>query len=214
MNDNFPGGGAALPSLPHTGDTVLPVPPGKIASVVTHLEMRARPAPLREKPEAGLALRRVQKPDLAWYRALFRRVGEDWLWFSRLAMDDARLAAIVHHPAVEIYALRRGGRDEGLLELDFRFDPDVELAFFGVAPGLIGSGAGRYLINRANDLVWPRAPRRFTVHTCTHDHPAALPFYLRAGFVAVGRDLEMVDDPRLSGLLARSAAPGVPVIAL
>ena len=34
-------------------------------------------------------LRRVETPALDWYRDLFRRVGEDWLWISRARMPDA-----------------------------------------------------------------------------------------------------------------------------
>jgi hypothetical protein len=50
------------------------VPAGKIAAVVTSLEMTARP-PARDEPEnRGWSLRRVPDPDLDWYRDLFRRV--------------------------------------------------------------------------------------------------------------------------------------------
>ena len=35
-------------------------------------------------------------------------------------MSDTELAAIIHDPRIEIYALVVDGRDEGLLELDFR----------------------------------------------------------------------------------------------
>ena len=51
------------------------VPAGKIAAVVTHLEMTARPAP-RPDPAGAWTLRRVDAPALDWYRDLYRRVGE------------------------------------------------------------------------------------------------------------------------------------------
>jgi hypothetical protein len=41
---------------------------------------------------------------------------------------------------------------------------------------------GRYFLQRAIDKAWSYAPRRFWLHTCTKDHPAALPNYLKAGF--------------------------------
>ena len=107
-------------------------------------------------------------PGLDWFRDLYRRVGEEWLWFSRLQMSDAELAAIIHSPLVEVYALVQDGRDEGLLELDFREPGQCELAFFGVTSKLIGSGAGRWLINRALELAWSRQVARVWVHTCTH----------------------------------------------
>jgi GNAT superfamily N-acetyltransferase len=189
-----------------------PVAPGRIATVVTHLEMRARGQLRPERSSESYALRRVPKPELSWYRDLYRRVGENWLWFSRLVTDDAGLAAIVHDPAVEVHALRFRSRDEGLLEIDLRRFPEVEISFLGVVPNLLGKGAGRYLINRAIENVWGRGPSRLTVHTCTLDHPRALEFYLRSGFTPYARSVEIADDPRVGGLLPHTAAPHVPMI--
>ena len=187
------------------------IPAGKIAAVVTHLEMTARPA-LRPDPPGAWTLRKVETPGLDWFRDLYRRVGEEWLWFSRLQMPDADLAAIIHAPLVEVYALMRDGRDEGLLELDFREAGQCELAFFGVTANLIGSGAGSWLMNRALELIWSRQVARVWVHTCTLDHPSASVFYQRAGFRPFRRQVEIADDPRLDGTLPRSAARHVPII--
>jgi hypothetical protein len=124
------------------------VPAGKVAAVVTHLEMTARPAPVAD-PAGAWGMRKVDTPDLDWFRDLYRRVGEQWLWFSRARLTDAELAAIVQSPLVEIYALVWDGRDEGLLELDFREPGQCEIVSFGVTAPLVGSGAGRWLMNRA-----------------------------------------------------------------
>jgi GNAT superfamily N-acetyltransferase len=187
------------------------IPAGKIAAIVTHLEMTVRPAS-RPDPAGAWSLRRVETPPLDWFRDLYRRVGEEWLWFSRIRMPDAELAAIIQAPLVEVYALEHEGRDEGLLELDFRQAGQGELAFFGVTEKLIGSGAGRWLMNRALELVWSRPVGRVWVHTCTLDHPAALAFYQRSGFRAFRRQIEVADDPRLDGSAPRAVARHVPVI--
>jgi len=199
-------------TIPLALDGYTPIPAGKLASIVTYLEMHAPPAPLREPTDASFALRTVPKPDLDWYRDLFRRIGEDYLWLSRLTMDDAALAAILHDPDVAVYALEYEGRDEGLLELDFRDAPTAELGFLGVTAELVGSGAGRFLMNRAMEHAWARAPRRVMVHTCTFDHPGALSFYMRAGFKPYARAIEVMDDPRLEGTIGRGRAPQVPMI--
>jgi GNAT superfamily N-acetyltransferase len=188
------------------------LPPGKIAAVVTSLEMFARP-PLR--PEAaGTAwrLRHVDEPDIAWYRDLYRRIGGNWLWFSRLRLSDAALAALIRHPAVTVDTLLLKGRDEGLIELDFREQDTCELRMFGVTQNLIGTSAGRWLMNRAIELAWTRPIRRFWVHTCTFDHPAALAFYVRSGFAPFRRQIEIADDPRLDGTLPHESAPHVPIV--
>jgi GNAT superfamily N-acetyltransferase len=192
-------------------DGYFDVPRGKIAAVVTHLEMTERPA-LPRDPQGAWSLRRVEAPELDWSRNLYCRVGEEWLWFSRLRMTDAELAAMVQSPLFEIHALALNGRDEGLLELDFRHAGQCELVSFGVTSKLIGSGAGRWLMNRALELTWSRPVTRVWVHTCTLDHPSALAFYQRSGFRPFRRQVEISDDPRLDGTVPRDAARHVPII--
>ena len=87
-----------------------------------------------------------------------------------------------------------------------------ELRMFGVTAQLIGTGAGRFLMNRALERAWSEPIRRFWVHTCTFDHQAALAFYVRSGFRPYRQQIEYADDPRLLGLLPRGAAPHVPII--
>jgi GNAT superfamily N-acetyltransferase len=189
------------------------VPSGKLAAVVTSLEMLEKPLPRPDPPaEAGFGLKRIERPDLVWFRALFRRVGEHYLWFSRLRMSDEKLSAELNDPAMETYALTRDGADLGLLQLDFRQPDEAELGFFGVADELVGTGAGRWLMNRALERAWSQPIGRFWVHTCTLDHPAALSFYVRSGFTPFRRQIEVADDPRLLGFLPRSAAPQIPIL--
>ncbi|MBR0708155.1 GNAT family N-acetyltransferase [Bradyrhizobium liaoningense] len=187
------------------------VPAGKIAAVVTHLEMTARPAH-RADPPGNWSLRKLDPPAPVWYRDLYRRVGEDWLWFSRARMTDTELAAIIHAPGIEIYALAVDGRDEGLLELDFREPGQCELVYFGVTAKLIGTGAARFLMNRALEIAWSRDLCRVWVHTCTFDHPSAVAFYQRSGFRPFRRQIEIADDPRLDGAAPHDVARHVPII--
>jgi GNAT superfamily N-acetyltransferase len=187
------------------------VPAGKIAAVVTHLEMTAKPAP-RPDPAGAWSLRRVEMPPLDWFRDVYLRVGEEWLWFSRIRMPDTELAARLHSRQLEVYALVDGGRDEGLLELDFREPGHCEIGMFGVTAKLVGTGAGRWLMNRALEIAWSRPVTRVWLHTCTFDHPAALTFYQRSGFRPFRRQVEVADDPRLDGTAPRDVARHVPVI--
>ena len=190
-----------------------PVPPDEVATVVTTLEMRERP-PLRPMPDSRLRLVDWPRPDLRNYRALFRRVGSPWLWYSRLAMDDARLAAIVHDPAVTVHAaVDPAGVEVGMLELDYRHAGVCELSYVGFVPELAGQGHGRWLMAHALTRAWRPGVARVWVHTCTLDHPRALPFYRAAGFVAVKRTVETFPDPRIAGLLPEDAAPQIPQLA-
>jgi GNAT superfamily N-acetyltransferase len=127
-------------------------------------------------------------------------------------MSAEALAAVIRHPAVELYALAADQSDEGLIELDFRELGVCELAMFGVTPKLIGNGAGSWLMNRAIEAAWSQPICRFWVRTCTFDHSSALGFYLRSGFIPFRRQIEIADDPRPDGTLSRKEAPHVPII--
>lgn len=187
-----------------------PLPDGELAAVVTHLEMRAPPA--EPVPPASLRLSRVARPTPEHYRAIFRKVGAPWLWFSRLVMDDATLDAIIANPAVELYEVTAVEAVVGMLELDFRQAGECELAFVGLVPELPGQGHGRWLLAEALRLAWRDGIARVHVHTCSLDHPAALRAYLRAGFTPFKREIERFPDPRLTGILPIDCAPQVPVL--
>jgi GNAT superfamily N-acetyltransferase len=193
------------------------VPDGKLAVIVTYLEMHDRAATREVSLPEGITFRQI-KPDLAWYRDVFTRVGaQDWLWYGRLNIADTALQAILDDPEVEFFTLSKDGTDEALLELDFRQGGACELAYFGLTAELIGAGAGRYLMNQAIARAWDntahqRAVSRFHVHTCTHDSPQALPFYIRSGFAPYKRAVDIDDDPRLTGVLPATAAAWIPAI--
>jgi len=188
-----------------------PLLDSELAAVVTYLEMRAQPA--LEVPASTLDLQRIENPTADRYRDLFRLVGAPWLWFSRLALDDEALAAIVRDPRVELYAVVDGnGRDAGMLELDFREPGQCELAFVGLVPELSGLGHGRWLLAEAVSRAWREGVTRVHVHTCSLDHPAALGAYRRAGFTPYKRAVERFPDPRLLGILPKDCAPQVPLL--
>ena len=192
--------------------SLTPVPAGQIATIVTSLEMLAPPKP-RPIPPSPLQVTRWPSPAPGKYRALFRRVGEPWLWFSRLVMSDAELGAIIGDPAIEIYAVTdTSGIEVGMLELDFRGRDAVEISFFGLVPELTGKGHGRWLMARALMLAWRKGIGRVWVHTCTIDHSSALAFYRAQGFTPFAVAIETFADPRLAGIYKREAAPHVPLL--
>lgn len=190
-----------------------PIPDDQVATIVTTLEMTAKP-PLRPLPPSPLRLVRWDSPETERYRALFRRVGTPWLWFSRLVMDDAALLAIIHAPGVQVFAaVDRAGIEVGMLELDFRHAGACEVSYFGLVPELAGRGIGRWLMAEALARAWLPGVVKVWLHTCTLDHPRALGFYRAQGFVPVKRTVETFADPRAAGILPDDAAPQVPLLA-
>lgn len=198
------------------------VAPGDLAAVVTALEMRACPEALRRpgiEPDVPLQLVRWEQCAPERYRMLYRRIGAPWIWWSRLMLDDAALSAIIHDPAVELYAVTDRARVEiGMLELDFRVSGACEIAFFGFVAKATGHGFGTWLMRRALQRAWfGRAGdgpvvERVWVHTCTLDAPRAVGFYTAQGFVAYARFVEVFRDPRAAGLLSPDLAPLHPLL--
>jgi GNAT superfamily N-acetyltransferase len=192
---------------------LIPVPAGELAAVVTTLEMRRRP-PLRPLPPSPFRLNHWRAPTLDHYRALFRRVGARWLWYSRLAFDDAALGAIITDPQVSVFAATdAAGIEIGMVELDHRAPTSCAIAYFALVPELAGHGHGRWLMAETLARAWQPGVERVWVNTCTLDHPRALGFYQAQGFAAVSRAIETFPDPRRLGLLPADAAPRVPYLA-
>ncbi len=190
--------------------SIVPVPDGQLAAVVTYLEMNSRPEVA--VPAATLRLEPIV-PSPAAYRTLFARIGAPWLWFSRLVMPDAGLAAIVDDQRLSLFEVRDGESVVGMLELDAREEGACELAFVGLVAEFTGRGHGRWLLAEAISRAWAiDGVKRIHVHTCTLDHPAALGAYRRAGFVAVARRIETFIDPRLAGVFPRDTAPQVALL--
>lgn len=190
--------------------TMIPVAAGHVATIVTSLQILAPPrasAPVR----SALRLERWAAPvDRERYRALFRQIGAPWLWRGRLILNDAELAAILDSQTTEVHvAARRDGVAVGLLELDFAVPGEVEIAYFGLVPGMTGHGHGGWLMAHAMRLGWRAGITRMWVHTCDLDHPGALGFYQRQGFVAFERGVEIYEDPRAAGLYPAETAPQI-----
>jgi GNAT superfamily N-acetyltransferase len=176
-----------------------------LEDTLTYLEMRERPAlPRAPAPPVKLALIRAEDCPVSFYRYLYATVGTPWVWYVRRSWDDARLAAELAKPTTEIFVLYVGGVPAGYFELADDLPGETELRYFGLAPLFIGRRLGPYLLQAAIDRAWSRPIRRFWVHTCTYDHPAALPLYQRLGFVVYAREKASFEDPRLRGLLPRS----------
>lgn len=191
---------------------LIPVRDTDVATVVTTLEMTQRP-PLRPIPAAPLRLVQWHQPDADKYRALFRRVGAPWLWFSRLVIDDAALLRIIHDPAIAVFAaVDSNGIEVGLVELDFRSRGACEISYFALIPELAGRGLGRWMMAEALTRGWAKGIKRVWLHTCSLDHPSALAFYRKQGFVPVRRTVETFADPRLTGHLPPESAPHVPLL--
>jgi GNAT superfamily N-acetyltransferase len=141
------------------------------------------PPPPDPALRTGLSVMHAQKPTVGYYRFLYNAVGGDYHWLSRQKLSDSELAIILSDPRDEVHVLYVDGTPAGFAELDRRNLGEIELVQFGLMREFIGLGLGKYFLQWTIDRAWSYQPRRFWLHTCTLDHAAALPNYLKAGFV-------------------------------
>jgi len=157
---------------------------------VYYLELLAPSHRSVPPPRDGLKVLHVQAPSVPYYRSLYNAVGKDYYWLSRRKMSDEALAAIISDPRDELHVLHINGTPAGFAELDRREPNEIELVQFGLMSDFIGQGLGKWFLQWTIDKAWSYEPKRFWLHTCTLDHPAALPNYTKAGFVLFKQEVK------------------------
>lgn len=184
-----------------------------IANAVTWLARRDAPVSEAVWP-AGIVLRRLNGADVALYRETFRRIGTPWLWSAGARLSDDATRALIDDPAVDVFLLMQDDVGLGLLVLEQAHDAAVgiEVVYFGLDASAQGRGLGARLLQVAFNRAAERGVRRLWLHTCTFDDPRALGFYRRMGFHVTAQGYELMEDPRMTGLLPKDAAPHVPMV--
>lgn len=168
--------------------------PKRIPTVVTFLEMTARPATLPPPhPSGKIALLRAENPPVHFYRYLYDTIGRAHYWVDRKKLDDPSLEALLKDPAVHLYVLYAEGCPAGMAELDFRNPAAAQLAYFGLIPEFIGRRLSHYFLYQCVLNAWAEPIQKLRVNTCTLDHPRALPLYQRVGFVPYTREERYIE---------------------
>ena len=161
----------------------------------TYLELR-RPGDFRPATGgADLAAALVPEPTPALYRHLYRTVGEAYHWRDRWDWTDDEIRTHLAHPEITLYVARGGGTVHGWYELRrVPGDGSVEIAYLGLLPASVGGGLGKQLLSCAVRDAWAHGASRVWVHTCTLDHPHALPNYRARGFTEYRTETYEVSD--------------------
>jgi GNAT superfamily N-acetyltransferase len=142
----------------------------------------------------GVTLEQVPHPPPQLYRECYRTVGEAYHWRDRWDWTDAEITAHLAQPEIMLYVASRGTALAGWYEL--RRVPEegsVEIAYFGIVPSEFGRGLGKHLLSCAVRDAWALAPKRVWLHTCTLDHPKAVPNYKARGFTPYRTETYEVD---------------------
>lgn len=173
----------------------------RIGVDVTFLCMDRPPPGIPPALPPGYSIHQTFRPGVAWYRALYDAVGQDYCWWLRRVMPDAELARLLCGPGIAVHVLYDGSEPAGFCELDSRYAPDVNIAYFGLLPAWIGRGVGQAFLHSMVARAWGLRPAVLRVNTCSADHPRALPNYLRAGFRKVRTLHEVWTIPHALGLV-------------
>ena len=160
----------------------------------TYLEMRS-PGDLRPAatPSPEPRIERVNDCSVDLFRYLYREVGRAYSWTDRLSWSDETIREYLATPGVSIWLMSWEEAAAGYFELRKHEHGGVEIAYFGLLPDFIGRGWGKYLLTRAVQSAWGLGTDRVWLHTCTLDHPSALPNYLKRGFRPVREQVYSVE---------------------
>jgi GNAT superfamily N-acetyltransferase len=151
--------------------------------VTYHLDM-THPSQLvpARKPHPPFSLVRVEMPCPPLNRFLYTAVGGDWYWLDRLGWSYAQWQSYLEREGVEAWVASVLGTPAGYFELDTQAGGDIEIAYFGLLPQFICHGLGGALLTATVERAWAIGARRVWLHTCSLDHPHALPGYQARGF--------------------------------
>jgi len=144
-----------------------------------------------------LRVEHVPHPSPALYRQCYRTVGAEHGWRDRWDWSDEEIRVHLADPGITFHVATRAGAPLGYYELRRVTDDDsVEIAYFGLVPEALGRGLGKHLLSCAVRDAWALRPppTRVWLHTCTLDHPHALPNYAARGFVPYKTEQYEVDS--------------------
>lgn len=162
----------------------------------TYLELRARDQ-FRSgggSPD-GVRLERVVNCPVSFYRFLYAAVGGPYHWIDRLVWNHDQVRSHLARNDVSVWVLYEGGAPAGYFELVTGAEGSTEIAYFGLLQEFHGRGLGKHLLTLAVETAWSGGAARVWLHTCTLDGPAALPNYLRRGFVKFKEEKYTADLP-------------------
>lgn len=129
-----------------------------------------------------ITFRKIGYDETILARDLYWSVGREWYWADRHDWSLSQWKDRIYKLNVSLWVMYKDNEPAGYYELELQQNDDVEVSYFGLLPGAVGQGFGKYMLVDAfrrsfNDLE----ASRIWLHTCTLDHPRALSNYQSRG---------------------------------
>jgi len=122
------------------------------------------------------------------YRKYYYGVGEKHFWLDRMVMSDEELFDKINAVNVDIFIFKVNNEAAGYIEF-VKEEKYAEILYFGLLPGFIGKGLGKYFLQWVIAKAWSYKPEWIQLNTCTLDHPNALGTYKKAGFTEIKTEI-------------------------
>ena len=155
-------------------------------AIRTYVEMK-HPAALRPVriDTSSVRIEHVELCTPAFWRFLYSEVGRRYHWVDKLGLSDDEIRTHLGSGAVSVWLLTSRGTPAGFFELTRDADGGIEISYLGLFDEFVGQGLGAHLVTAAVEQAWTMTSARVWLHTCSLDHAAALPNYLKRGFTVV-----------------------------
>ena len=157
---------------------------GKPATKSIHHLVMMSPDEFRPKYINHAGFRVLQlttpSPEFNWF--MYQIIGPDYRWGGRNDWSKENWTAFVSKPSLETWLAYQDGNPVGYYEMELMKDRTIKIHCVGLIKKYIGLGLGAHLLSHCVDRGWQHNPTKITLNTCSHDHPRALPNYLKRGF--------------------------------
>ena len=110
-----------------------------------YLEMTSASA-LKEKGDlGGLQVQECEHKSFRYNKFLYQLVGATWSWSDKLSWSDEQWMEHAEKDNFRTWVAYYKGSPAGYYELQKQTSGNVEIEYFGLAPGFIGKGYGRWI---------------------------------------------------------------------
>ncbi len=166
---------------------------GTLTADIIHL-VHSGQTPNCPLPE-GIIFEQIPPISVGQWRAFYRDIGGDYLWWEKNLWSDAQLQDYINDKK-HYFTIRDNLNRLGLAEIDVSGGQTIDLSYFGLYKIGQGRGLGLGFLCAVLHEIYAHKPHIITLNTCLLDHPNALKTYIKGGFVLHHLQPRQINDPR------------------